>query len=212
MPPAPLHSSRDVGAVTRTLVEAFSHDAAMEWLFPEDLPDRAKGIENFFCIRLEMFFAHGGVAWATADHEAVMVWTPPGEPNLSPQEQHAYHELLKTGLGDAYPRVALFLKTLDEQEPATLPAEHVHLMWAARRPDHSVSADFRAITTALRDAVIQARVDLYAMATSPRNLQLWERLGLERIGEEIRLPDGGPVMYPIFGNVNGRTSSAPVHA
>ncbi|MFJ2442183.1 hypothetical protein ACIOWG_17400 [Streptomyces sp. NPDC087658] len=202
--PSRWRSSHDIDAIVQTLSEAFCHDPVMEWVFPQNVPHRRRALDNFYRISMENFLDHGGQAWATPEHEAVLVWTPPGEPNLSQTEQEAYSRRLESTLGGEYKRVEAFLNALDEQAPQELPDGYIHVMFAARRPRKSTAADWQTLMRALREMVLRESLDVYAESSSPRNLWLWQRLGFQRIGQEIRLPDGGPDIYPIFGNVNGR--------
>ncbi|MDH2390586.1 hypothetical protein QCN29_17665 [Streptomyces sp. HNM0663] len=196
--------SHDIEAIVETLSEAFFHDPVMEWIFPQEISHRRRALDSFYTISIEHFLRHGGHAWATPEHEAVLVWTPPGEPNLSEADTEAYNRRLEHALGGEYKRVEAFLKALEQQAPQELPDGYVHVMFAARHPGKSTSADWQTLMHALREMVFRESLDIYAESSSLQNLRIWKRLGFQRIGQEIRLPDGGPDIYPIFGNVNGR--------
>jgi GNAT superfamily N-acetyltransferase len=73
-------------------------------------------------------------------------------------------------------------------------------MFAAVRPELQTRGNASAVSRALARLAEPIGAGVYAEASNLRSLALWERLGLRRIAPEIVLPDGGPTLYPIWGD------------
>ncbi|WP_007513840.1 MULTISPECIES: GNAT family N-acetyltransferase [Pseudofrankia] len=192
-------SDPDLPAVVETLCLAFDTDPVTEWNFPRDLANRAALIEGFFRVTVGMILDHGGTVATTTDHVAIGVWSPPGEPTLTEAEAADYADALFKACGEGGERAAIIMQALDAAHPADLPP-HYHVFFAGVRPGHQARGHALAVTRTLAAVTNAAGAGVYAEASNLRSLALWERLGLRRIGPEITLPDGGPSLYPIWGD------------
>ncbi|MDT3445334.1 MULTISPECIES: hypothetical protein [unclassified Pseudofrankia] len=77
------------------------------------------------------------------------------------------------------------------------------MLFAGVRPGHQARGHAAAVSRTLAAVANAAGAGVYAEASNQRSLALWLRLGLRRIGPEIALPDGGPSLYPIWGDAGG---------
>ncbi|MDV7246739.1 MULTISPECIES: hypothetical protein [Rhodococcus] len=198
----------DLAAVVDTLVTAFRDDPIIEWAIPPNTLGRDYHLAAFFASTTEFLLNHGGIVAAPHDYSAVLVWSPPGEPAVSDVENRVFLDRLTASTGACGPRVRTLMEALDAHHPVDLPP-HCHVMFAAVRPEHRGTGVRAALTDALRAMRLHDGVGVYAEASSTRNLRLWERLGGQRVGAEIVLPDGGPSLYPIFFGRPPEPTDAP---
>jgi hypothetical protein len=189
---APLITSvPDLLAVAGTLDAAFVRDPVVSWMFPPGTPDRARA--EFFLLTTEYLLDHDGVVAATPGYGAVLVWTQPNAMVPTEASTRAFYDELDRLCGS---RARTVMELLDEHYPADLPP-HCHVMFAAARPEVQARGARSMLTTALEREVRRDGAGVYAEASSRRSLVLWERLGLSRLGDEVRVPDG-PSLYPVW--------------
>jgi ribosomal protein S18 acetylase RimI-like enzyme len=144
-----------------------------------------------------MILEHGGCVGMTPGYEAVGVFSPPGEPELTGSEQADFTDALLAACGEGGERAVTVMAALDAAHPADLPP-HYHAMFAAVRPDARALGHGTQVARALAVVADAAGAGVYAEASNLMSLALWERLGVRRMGPEIALPDGGPILYPIW--------------
>ena len=187
----------NLDAVVDTLTRAFWDDPVVSWAFPHDAGQREQLMDGFFRVTTELLLAHGGLVGATSGHEAVLVWSPPGTPDLSEADNARYLSELAGATGRCAARAVTLMETLDAHYPSALPP-HVHVMFAAARPEaRSWGAGVLLVRALIRQRS-EPGLGLYAEASSPDNLSLWQEMGARRIGAEIALPGDGPSLYPIW--------------
>jgi ribosomal protein S18 acetylase RimI-like enzyme len=66
----------DLDELTDTLVDAFTGDPIMAWMYPDPV-ERERGSRAFLRVMLEIGFPHGHTYAVGAHNEAVAVWSPP---------------------------------------------------------------------------------------------------------------------------------------
>jgi len=183
----------DVPAVAACLTSAFHDDPVWGlWAFPETA-SRASRLYEF----MRAFVAAGvRYPWVrmTDNAEAVALWLPPGEPEMTPHEEQAFEQLLAALLGGRSGEVQSLFERFDEQHPQEEPHYYLSL-WATHR-DHVG----RGLGTALIHENL-ARIDsegmpAYLESTNPANLPRYEALGFHRLGEFG--PEGGPVITTMW--------------
>jgi hypothetical protein len=187
-------STPDLDAVVATLSCAFADDPVINWAMPTDVPERARYLDSFFRITTRHLLDNGGAVAATASYDGVLVWS--GTEASSEADDEAVLVQLEQECGPCGPKVRTLMHTLDEHHPTDLPL-HVHALYAAIRPETRGSGAREMLIGAFRELRVTHRFGVYAEASSLRSLRLWERLGSQRIGAEIVLPDG-PSLYPIY--------------
>lgn len=183
----------DVPAVAACLASAFYDDPVWGWwAFPEEA-SRAQRLYEFMHP-----FAEAGVRYPwvrmTDEAEAVAVWLPPGEPEMTTEEEEGFEQLLTVLLGSRAHEVQALFERFDEHHPQDAPHYYLSL-WATHR-DHAG----RGLGTALLHdnlARIDAeRMPAYLESTNPANLPRYEALGFNRRGEFG--PVGGPVITTMW--------------
>lgn len=183
----------DVPAVTACLADAFHEDPLWgHWTFP-DADGRAQRLTRFM-----EFWAICGVRYPwlrmTDGCEAVAAWVPPGERDMTPDEEARLGPLLAELLGPRAPEVEALFEQFDAQHPHDQP--HYYLGWWATHRDHAG----RGLGTLLINdnlATIDAQhMPAYLESTNPANLARYEALGFEartRFG-----PPGGPIVTTMW--------------
>jgi len=183
----------DVPAVAACLTSAFYDDPVWGlWAFPEKA-SRSQRLYEF----MRAFVAAGvRYPWVrmTDNAEAVALWLPPGEPEMTPHEEQAFEQLLAALLGERSGEVQALFERFDEQHPQEEPHYYLSL-WATHR-DHAG----RGLGTTLIDENL-ARIDsermpAYLESTNPANISRYEALGFHRRDEFG--PDGGPVITTMW--------------
>ncbi len=138
----------DVPAVAACLMSAFYDDPVWgRWTFP-DPKDRAQRL-----YRLMQFWASSAVRhpWVrmTDDAEAVAVWLPPGEPEMTTEEGVEFGALVSDLLGARAPEVNTLFELFDEHHPE---ASHYYEALGFRRRSEFGPEGGPAITTMWREA------------------------------------------------------------
>lgn len=116
----------------------------------------------------------------TANAEAVAVWLPPGEPEMTTEEEMEFGSLVSDLLSARAPEVNALFELFDEHHPEE---PHYYLsLWATHR-DHTG----RGLGSALIGENL-ARIDAQGMpayleSTNPANLARYEALGFQRRSE-----------------------------
>ncbi len=125
--------SDDLSAVAACLTSAFYDDPVWgSWTFP----DESSRTERLY--ELMHFWAQAAVRhpWVrmTENAETVAVWLPPGEPEMTPNEETAFGQLLISLIGARAQEVQALLNRFDEHHPKE---PHYYLsLWATHR-DHA---------------------------------------------------------------------------
>src|ERR1039458_742104 len=183
----------DVPAVAACLTSAFYDDPVWGlWTFP----DEASRAQRLY--ELMRFWALAGVRYPwvrMTDHtEAVAIWLPPGEPEMTPEEKTAFGPLLTAVLGPRADEVHALFDCFGEHHPTDEP--HYYLSLWATHHDHAG----RGLGTALIYDNL-AHIDgqgmpAYLESTNPANLPRYEALGFRRRAEFG--PLGGPVITTMW--------------
>ena len=183
----------DVPAVAACLASAFFEDPLWgKWTFPDERT-RARDIEAFM-----RFWAATAVRdpWVrmTDGGEAVAIWHPPGEPELTPEQEEELQPLLDEWFGGRAGELRALFDQFDEHHPQEQP--HYYLSWWATHRDHAG----RGLGTVLIEENL-AEIDATGLpafleSTNPANLARYEALGFERRSEFG--PPGGPLITTMW--------------
>jgi GNAT superfamily N-acetyltransferase len=129
--------------------------------------------------------------WVAGDFEAVALWTPPGEVELTEQEVDQILAFARANLGaDASDFIEL-LGRFDAAHPHAEP--HYYLGFLATHPDHrghGIGMGLLAHNLALIDAEHRPA---YLESSNPANNRRYEAAGFEAVGE-FTYPGEGPVV------------------
>lgn len=173
--------------VASTIAAAFQHLAVAGWLVP-DQKMRYPTLRADMLIWAEHALTHGMVDVAD-DFDAVAVWLP----QPSNAEPDHYDRRLEKACGQYTPR----FRQLDEAFAAHHPHQpHHHLAFLATRPDRQGDGLGTALLNHHHNAYPE--VDCYLEASSPQSRDLYLKHGYHQLEPELKLPDDGPVMYPMW--------------
>jgi ribosomal protein S18 acetylase RimI-like enzyme len=182
----------DLPAVAACLTSAFYDDPVWgSWTFP----DESSRTERLY--ELMHFWAQAAVrhSWVrmTENAEAVTVWLPPGEPEMTSNEEAAFGALLSSLVGARTQEVQALFDRFDEHHPNE---PHFYLsLWATHR-NHTG----RGLGTALiHDCLAQIdteRMPAYLESTNPANVRRYETLGFRHLAEFN--PEDGPVISTMW--------------
>jgi ribosomal protein S18 acetylase RimI-like enzyme len=186
-------SAQDLPELAGCVASAFHEDPLWgRWAFP-DRSTRAARLREFMGAFVSAAVRYPWVRM-TGRAEAVAVWLPPGEPEMSDQEERAFQRLICRLTGPRAADVQGLLAQFDRQHPHDPP--HYYLsIWATHR-DHAgrgLGAELMRDCLARIDA---ERMPAYLESTNPANLERYEALGFrprDRFG-----PAGGPVITTMW--------------
>ena len=120
--------------------------------------------------------------------EAVAIWIPPNEPELTEEQEAEFEALAVEVLGAAQAEVVLgALDALDANHPQDAP--HYYLSLLATHDDHRGRGLGMALLAACLERVDAERMPAYLESTDPANDSRYQRLGFEPYGT-ITLANG----------------------
>jgi len=183
----------DVHAVAECLLSAFYEDPVWGlWAFPDE---RTRAERLYELMR---FWAIAGIRhpWVrmTDNAEATAIWLPPGEPEMSVEEEAVFAPLLAALLGPRADEVHALLDRFDEHHPADEPHYYLSL-WATHR-DHAGRGLGTALIHDNLARVDAERMPAYLESTNPANLPRYEALGFRPLSEFG--PPGGPLITTMW--------------
>jgi ribosomal protein S18 acetylase RimI-like enzyme len=171
----------DLDGLTKLLWLAFHDDPVWSWAFPD-----RDGLKAWWRFCIKSALRHPWT-WVAGDFAAAAVWIPPGESELSEEEEHRVAPLIEELAGSRAPAVMELLERFEASQPTEPP--HYYLSLLGTHPD----SRGRGLGTRLLAGTL-ARIDAegmpaYLESSNPANDRLYERLGFERTGE-FSTPDG----------------------
>lgn len=186
----------DIPALSHALGRAFLDDPVMAWLLPDAHARRRKLHKLFGALTRHHHLTHGGVEVASvgATIGAAALWDPPGKwRHTTGEELRAAPSMVLT-FGTAVRRGIRVTELMKREHP-----EEPHWYLAV------IGSDPQVRGAGLGHALMRSRLDrcdaefapAYLESSNPDNIGYYERFGFEVTGE-IALPDGGPVMYPMW--------------
>jgi GNAT superfamily N-acetyltransferase len=172
----------DLDGLVATLTAAFAADPLWgRWAFPSSA-DLAVWWRYHLASALRR-----PCVWVRGDFAAVSVWVPPGETELTPEEEEGLGPLLDRLAGPRAPEIMRLLERFEAVHPSE-PAHH-YLSLLGTHPEHRGNGlGFGLLEQGLarRDS---EGVPTYLESTNPDNTPRYERLGFRRVGE-FTTPDG----------------------
>ncbi|WP_213450370.1 GNAT family N-acetyltransferase [Rhizomonospora bruguierae] len=184
----------DTTDITGLLAEAMGEGPVARWLMP-DARVRRESAPAYFEIFAEHAVRYGevytSVAAAGGELSGVALWFPMTAPVPPPQD---YDARLKDAAGAAFDRARELDAALETHHPMVA---HHYLAFLAVHPDRQCHGIGSALLNRHHDRLDAAGLPAYLEANDPRNRELYLRHGYRDRGV-IRLPDGGPEIWPMW--------------
>lgn len=171
----------DIPAMTETISLAFHDDPTWSWAFPD--PDRRHAqylVWWGLLIEGAMRFEQPAVR-VTAGVEAAAIWLPPGEHELTPQNEARVPAILRDLIGEHDAEVMELLERFEAAQPPDPP--HYYLSLLGVHDDHRGRGLGMGL---LAESLARFDVDglpTYLESSNAANDHRYEALGYRRIGE-----------------------------
>ena len=123
----------------------------------------------------------------TGGVEAVALWIPPGEPEMSPAEAERLPALIEEACGPvSAPRVSALMEAFERTHPSEPP--HFYLSLLGTHPDHAGHGFGMGLLAANLEEVDAAGAPAYLESSNAANVPRYERLGFRPLSEVELVP------------------------
>ena len=175
--------------VTELFTLAFYDDPTWGWAFPA-------ADTRMVCHRVWWgLYMHSALAYRcvlmTDDGGAAALWIPPGEPELSDEDEARVEPTLRELIGSHTDDVLTLLDRFDANHPRQAP--HYYLSLLATHPDHRGRGKGMGLLAANLVQIDELECPAYLESSNRANDHRYERLGFVQIGE-FAAPSGGPTV------------------
>jgi GNAT superfamily N-acetyltransferase len=190
----------DVPAIVETISLAFHDDPTWSWAFPDEARRQEQvAVWWRFLVEAAMRFEKPAV-FVTDGAEAAAIWLPPGESEMSPEDEARVPGLVRDLVGDHAEEFMELLEGFETVQPAEPP--HYYLSLLGVHDDHrgkGIGMDL------LRENI--ARFDregaaTYLESSNAINNVRYEGLGYRKIGE-FDTPDGSATITAYWREPGG---------
>jgi GNAT superfamily N-acetyltransferase len=194
----------DTDALSQVIADAFFRLPPSRWLIADPAARRAI-FPGYFRIYVEHALA-AGIVHTTPARTAAALWLPVSASGPAPPA--GYDARLAAAAGPWHSRFTAFDAELDRHHPAG--TAHHHLALLAVHPDHQGQGIGRLLLA--HHAVLdQAGIPAYLEAATVRTRRLYSQYGyILRSDAPIRLPGGGPPMWPMWRQPHQNPVDRPV--
>jgi ribosomal protein S18 acetylase RimI-like enzyme len=195
----------DIRELSQVLGRAFHDDPVMAWMLPDPVARRRRLHRLFAALTRYHHLSRGGVEVASAVPTmgaasaaptigAAALWDPPGGwQHTTAEELRAMPSLMLT-----FGRTLRRGQQVDELMKRHHPEEpHWYLAVIGSDPSVRGSGQGQALMRSRLDRCDAEHAPAYLESSNPVNIGYYQRFGFEVTGE-IRLPDGGPSMWPMW--------------
>jgi GNAT superfamily N-acetyltransferase len=176
----------DAPAIIETISLAFHDDPTWSWAFP-DSSKRQRQYAIWWGLLLEgaMRFESPAV-FVTDDVEAAAIWLPPGESELSPEQEERLHGMARELLGGPGDDVLELIERFERIQPADPP--HYYLSLLGVHDEHRGKGLGMGLLRENLARFDSDGVPTYLESSNSANDHRYEGLGYRRIGE-FNTPD-----------------------
>jgi GNAT superfamily N-acetyltransferase len=186
----------DVRALAGVLGRAFYDDPVTMWMVPGNDARSAALPRAFATMTRHHFLAGGGGELAARDGVigGATLWDPPGRWKLTRREEWLMKPAFLwafRGRALASEQVAEIMKEKHPEEP------HWYLMLIGTDPTVRGKGYGQLLMRSRLDRCDAEQAPAYLEASKPDLVPYYQRFGFEVKGE-IKLPDGGPSMWPMW--------------
>jgi GNAT superfamily N-acetyltransferase len=193
--------------VVRLLDEAFQNDPVSSWVFP-GTEYRRRTHHRLMAAFTEAALADGYID-VTEDGSACALWLSvpaddgrEGEQARGEQDGDEFAQI-RQAVDPDNERVERIGRLTSGIHPSGRAHEYLWMIGVA--PDRQGEGLGSALIGSVLDRCDREGRAAYLEASSARSKELYERLGFEFTGNALRLPDGGPLMWPMWRDPRPRT-------
>lgn len=175
--PARVAREADIETVTTIITLAFADDPVWGPAFPADGSSALRrGLwRPYLAAGLRFPWT-----WLTAGGESTAAWIPPGQPEMTPEQEEALTSLLADRLGRAAPAVLDLLGRFDAAHPREEP--HYYLTLLGVHPDHRGGGFGMRLLGDNLGRIDAEGMPAYLESTNPANDARYRRVGFEPSG------------------------------
>ena len=184
----------DRSRMADVLAAAFADDPVFVHLLPTGIRRRPRRVRKLFELEIPRGLRSGG-GWISADGDGVAMWYPPGLWE-TPAWQGLLH--LPASVATLGSRLPVGIRTMTLMQAHHPREPHWYLLFLGTRPGRQGRGIGTALLRPMLDTCDAQRVPAYLEATCERNRALYLRHGFQDHGAPLRLPDDGPLMYPMW--------------
>jgi GNAT superfamily N-acetyltransferase len=171
----------DVPAITETISLAFHTDPTWSWAFPDEARRQAQyAVWWRFLIDAALRFDDPAV-FVTEGSEAAAIWLPPGESELSPEDEERVPALVRELVGDHADDFMELLEGFETVQPADPP--HYYLSLLGVHDQHRGNGIGMALLRENLARFDREGVPTYLESSNAINDHRYEGLGYRKVGE-----------------------------
>jgi ribosomal protein S18 acetylase RimI-like enzyme len=186
----------DVKHMAAVLSKAFYDDPVMGWMLPDDRT-RLQALNRAFAgLARHHFLSRGGSEVGHRDESvgAATLWDPPGQRKASRLEELIMMPTMLWAFRSRVPASVQVMELMEKHHPEE---PHWYLMVIGSDPTVRGAGFGQALMRSRLDRCDAEGVPAYLENSNPKNEAYYLRFGFE-VMSEIKLPDGGPSMWPMW--------------
>jgi GNAT superfamily N-acetyltransferase len=188
--PAPKRvTAAEAEQVVELFTLAFYDDPTWSWVFP-DPAARSDHLRALWSLFMHSALPYGWV-WMTEDGGAAALWIPPGEPELSGEDEELVEPLLRRSVGEHADEVLVLLERFAANHPADV--AHFYLSLLGTHPDHRGQGKGMGLLAANLAEIDALGMPAYLESSNRANDHRYKRLGFAQVGE-FAAPGGEPTV------------------
>jgi ribosomal protein S18 acetylase RimI-like enzyme len=186
-------STGELPAIDACLTSAFFEDPLWgTWAFP-DAASRQERLRRLMHAWSSAAVGHRWT-WTTESTEALTIWLPPGEPEMTAAQETAFEQLIADLFGRRAGELNELFGLFDQHHPRDEPHYYLSL-WATHR-DHARRGLGSALMRENLALIDAERMPAYVESSNPVNVPIYEVLGFRRKAQ-FHVADG-PVITTMW--------------
>nr|WP_225951976.1 GNAT family N-acetyltransferase [Mycobacterium sp. OAS707] len=188
----------DVRGAARVLAKAFYDDPVTSWMLPDDSSRLTALTRAFAPLARHHFLPRAGSEVGVRDGTvgAATLWDPPGQRKPGLVEQLITTPTMLWAFRSRVPASMRVMELMEKHHPEE---PHWYLMLIGSDPSVRGAGFGHALMRSRLDRCDAEGSPAYLENSNPKNEAYYLRFGFEIMGE-IKLPDGGPPMWPMWRN------------